>query len=123
MSFKRIAGILEGNYIVEVTKVDLITYDDGRQALKLAVRTVEGTIIYGNFLIFTNNVYLIDKLINIAYDNPPDDEVNEEDFVGIYMEITTKEKNGYMNIVDINSVEFEEEEEESELEESDDIEL
>ena len=39
------------------------------------------------------------------------------------MEITTKEKNGYMNIVDINPVEVEEEEEESEFEESDDIEL
>ena len=112
MSFKRIVGILEGNYIVEVTKVDLITYDDGRQALKLTVRTIEDIIIYGNFLIFTNNVYLIDKLVNIAYDTPPDDEVNEEDFVGMYMEITTKEKNGYMNIVDINPVEFEEEEEE-----------
>lgn len=119
MSFKRVLSILEGNHAVEVTGVRLLNYEDERQALKLAVRTIEGGV-YGNFLIFTNNVYLIDKLINIAYDDPPDDEVNEEDFVGIYMEITTKEKNGYMNIVDINPVEFEEE---YELEESDDIEL
>lgn len=122
MSFKRILSILEGNHVVKVTGVKLLNYGDERQALKLTVRTIEGGV-YGNFLIFTNNVYLVDKLIDITYDNPPDDEVNEEDFVGIYMEITIKEKNGYMNIVDINPVEFEEEEEESELEESDDIEL
>lgn len=122
MSFKRILSILEGNHVVKVTGVKLLNYGDERQALKLTVRTIEGGV-YGNFLIFTNNVYLIDKLIDITYDDPPNDEVNEEDFFGIYMEITTKEKNGYMNIVDINPVEFEEEEEESEIEESEDIEL
>lgn len=114
MAFKRILGILEGIYIVEVTKVGLITYSDGRQALKLTVRTIEDTIIYGNFLIFVNNIYLVEKLINITYDNPPEGDIDEQDFVGIYMEITTREKNGYINIVDINPVEFEEEEEENE---------
>ncbi|GAA0860248.1 hypothetical protein GCM10008916_25730 [Clostridium nitritogenes] len=122
MSFKRILGILEGNHAVKVTGVKLLNYEDERQALNLTVRTIEGGV-YGNFLIFTNNVYLIDKLIDITYDDQPNDEVNEEDFFGIYMEITTKEKNGYMNIVDINPVEVEEEEEESEFEESEDIEL
>lgn len=119
MAFKRISGILEGNYIIEVTKVGIITYKDGRQALKLTVRTIEGDIIYGNFLIFTNNVYLMDKLINITYENPPKNEVNEEEFVGIYMEITTREKNGYMNIVDMNPVELVEDEDDIIVEEAD----
>lgn len=113
MAFKRQLNILEGSYIVEITNVELLNYPDNRQALKLKVRTYKDNV-YGNFLIFTNNVYLIDRLIDIVYDKDPGQEIDEQDFVGIYMEITTREKNGYINIVDINPVEFEEEEEENE---------
>lgn len=105
MAFKRIMGILEGNYFVEITKAEVINYNDGRQAIKVVVKTRED--VFGNFLIFTNNVQLINKLIDVTYENCIDEEIDERDFIGVTMEITTKEKNGYINIVDIKQVEFE----------------
>ena len=122
MTFKIQENVKEGTGVVKVVGVDLLNYNYVKQALKTMVEYVDSKL-YATFLVFTNNHYLINKLIDIAYEIAPDDEIDEQKFVGIYMEITTKEKNGYMNIVDINPVEVEEEEEESEFEESDDIEL
>ncbi|MDY6013154.1 hypothetical protein [Clostridium sp.] len=122
MTFKIQENVKEGTGVVKVVGVELLNYNYGKQALKTMVEYVDSKL-YATFLVFTNNHYLINKLIDIAYEIAPDDEIDEQKFVGIYMEITTKEKNGYMNIVDINPVEVEEEEEESEFEESDDIEL
>ena len=121
MTFKIQENVKEGTGVVKVVGVELLNYNYGK-ALKTMVEYVDSKL-YATFLVFTNNHYLINKLIDIAYEIAPDDEIDEQKFVGIYMEITTKEKNGYMNIVDINPVEVEEEEEESEFEESDDIEL
>lgn len=108
MPFKRLIGILEGRHIVGITNAEVSNYKDGNEAINLTVKTRENVL--GKFLIFTNNTYLVDKLIEITYDECLDDEINEKDFIGVSMEITTKEKNGYMNIVDINPVEFEEDE-------------
>ena len=99
MAFKRVQAIAEGNYIVKITGAKVVDYDNGIQGIQLTVITQEG--VYGNFLIFTTNIHLIEKLIKITYSECNEDEVNEQDFVNIEMEIKTKERNGYINIVDI----------------------
>lgn len=115
MTFKIQENAKEGTSVVKILGVELLNYKYGKQALKIMVKYIDSKL-YGTFLIFTNNVYLIDKLVKIVYENLPEEEIDEQKFVGIYMEITTKEKNGYLNIVDIKSVEFEEEEFEEEQE-------
>lgn len=110
MSFKRIACISEGNYIVEITDVNLINFKGDKEALKLTLETYEDNPLSGSFLIFINNTYLIDKLINSVCENTSVYEVNEKEFIGGFIEITTKVKGGYLNIVDINPVEFEDDE-------------
>ena len=113
MTFKIQENAKEGTSVVKILGVELLNYNYGKQALKMMVKYIDSKL-YGTFLIFTNNVYLIDKLVKAVYENLPEDEIDEQKFVGIYMEITTKENNGYLNIVDIKPVEFEEEEVEEE---------
>lgn len=110
MSFRRPLRMNEGSYFVEITSVDLVSYSEGKEALKLTVKTLEGDIIYGKFLIFTNNSYIVNKLIDIAYEEQPNDEIDEQKFVGVLIEIILREKNGYLNIVDISPIEYEEDE-------------
>ncbi|WP_297639024.1 hypothetical protein [uncultured Clostridium sp.] len=107
MAFKRIIGIGEGTYNVQIVKTILVSYPGNKQALKITVKTIEDDEVYHTFLIFINNTYVITKLINVTYEENFDEEIDEEDFNGVYMEITTKEKNGYINIIDINPVDGE----------------
>ena len=98
--------IREGIFKVMVTSANYIGFNNGSGALRLGMRTKEW--IGGSFLIFTNNNYLINKLLNCVYEGvvPKQEEIDIQYFVSSMLIITTKENKGFLNIIDINPFEY-----------------
>ena len=103
MSIKIQKAIGEGFYIADIKGVHVKECKNGMQML---IFNLVSNNKQGSAILFTNNTCLIEKLMKITYeDYDPeddyDDEVDEKDFIGIRMKVKLKEKNGYLNIVDI----------------------
>ena len=107
--FKRIIGLTEGVHDLKIVGVEVVDYKNSGKALKLNVRNEKG--IKHTFLIFLNNIFLVNKLIESVYTDVTDndEEFNEQDFIGITIKADIKETNGYLNIVDILNEPFYEE--------------
>ncbi|MBK5241689.1 hypothetical protein [Clostridium sp.] len=103
--FMRQGMIGEGTWKIMVESANNIKFGNGSEALRIGVTTKDG--MTGSFLIFTNNNYLINKLLNCVYYDgvPRQEEIDIQYFVSSMLTITTKENNGYLNIVDINPFE------------------
>lgn len=88
--------------IVKVIKSELVDYGFNKLAVKLTL--VNEEMGRGNFLIFANNTILINELIEITYGYYKQHDVDEEDFIGLEMFVWLEERNGYLNITNLASV-------------------
>lgn len=105
MSFKVIKEFRfeEGEYNVKIIEAAVINYNDGKQAIRIKVEN--SVKARHNFLIFTNNIFVMEKLIDICYEDVEDgEELDEQSFVGLEVRIGTERRNGYLNIVSIGEV-------------------
>jgi len=89
---------------VQIKDTAVVEYDNSLDALRLGVVNHESG--YKIFLIFSDNTRLIKKLLDLVYDEY-DEEVDEQDLVGLSLQISLVEKAGYLKINDIRPSDYE----------------
>lgn len=104
MAFKiKKVGFEEGLYDVRIVEVELKTFNEGKEAIRIKVENNNKET--HNFLVFTTNYLLIQSLLNLAYDSwDEDEEFNEQDLVNIEMRIETVRNGSYLNIVNVEGI-------------------
>lgn len=84
---------------VTVTNAELIDLKNNKQAVKLTL--VNQELDSRNFLVFTNNTYLINQLLEIAYGSFEVQSADEKDFIGLEFSVWLQEHNGYLIVKQI----------------------